>query len=220
MMAAPVFCCNADCVGTMVDSGALRAYGEIRLPADPCWIEVADHYSAFFRDRGALGLDYWVFVKNPWGAEVDFRFEGQIKNNGERWHFVLFRESLRADVGETEKHILSLLLGMAVAVATRIVDTQEKELSTGRKMHARKGRGRVFRHYDILLNEQAIRPKGASHGGTHAPPAWHIRRGHMRRLKDGRLVFVRSCEVGNKERGVVLKDYRVGEGVARPEHSR
>jgi hypothetical protein len=44
--------------------------------------------------------------------------------------------------------------------------------------------------------------------GTHAPPRWHIRRGHWRHLAD-RSVFVRACEVGDKSRGGVVKDYVV-----------
>ena len=93
---------------------------------------------------------------------------------------------------------------------------QERPLSAGRKMHARQGRGRVFKHYEVDLDAIQAAQQAVSHGGTHAPPAWHIRRGHMRRLKDGRSVFVRSCEVGSKERGVVLKDYRIGAAVAPP----
>ena len=44
-------------------------------------------------------------------------------------------------------------------------------------------------------------------GGTHASPRWHIRRGHYRQLPD-RMVPVRECEVGDKTRGGVVKDYR------------
>lgn len=44
-------------------------------------------------------------------------------------------------------------------------------------------------------------------GGSHASPRWHVRRGHWRQLSDGRRVFVRACEVGDPERGGVIKDY-------------
>lgn len=50
-------------------------------------------------------------------------------------------------------------------------------------------------------------------GGTHASPRVHLRRGHIRRIGDGRTVWVQACVVGSKH-GMVVKDYRV-----RPAHS-
>lgn len=49
-------------------------------------------------------------------------------------------------------------------------------------------------------------------GGTHASPRWHIRRGHWRTLLDGRRVFVQPCEVGDRARGGIVKDYTVSVG--------
>ena len=46
-------------------------------------------------------------------------------------------------------------------------------------------------------------------GGTHASPRLHDRRGHSRRLPDGRIVWVRACKVGDAGRGVVFHDYQV-----------
>ena len=48
-------------------------------------------------------------------------------------------------------------------------------------------------------------------GGTHASPRLHDRRGHSRRLPDGRIVWVRPCKVGDASRGVVFHDYQVKE---------
>ena len=48
-------------------------------------------------------------------------------------------------------------------------------------------------------------------GGTHASPRLHDRRGHSRRLPDGRIVWVRPCKVGDASRGTVFHDYKVKE---------
>ena len=48
-------------------------------------------------------------------------------------------------------------------------------------------------------------------GGTHASPRLHDRRGHSRRLPDGRIVWVRPCKVGDASRGTVFHDYQVKE---------
>jgi hypothetical protein len=67
-------------------------------------------------------------------------------------------------------------------------------------------------HQVEIVPERLVRSTAAQ-GGTHASPRWHVRRGHWRQLADGRRVFVRACEVGDPERGGVLKDYVI-EGCA------
>jgi len=44
-------------------------------------------------------------------------------------------------------------------------------------------------------------------GGTHASPRLHDRRGHWRKMKSGKTVWVRECKVGDPSRGVVWHDY-------------
>jgi hypothetical protein len=53
------------------------------------------------------------------------------------------------------------------------------------------------------------RSKSEEHGGTHASPRAHDRRGHWRSLPTGRKVWVKQCRVGDPDNGVVLKDYLV-----------
>lgn len=57
-----------------------------------------------------------------------------------------------------------------------------------------------------------IEPKQArreSLGGTHASPRLHDRRGHLRRLRNGKNVWVKACKVGKAELGAVFHDYEV-----------
>ena len=61
----------------------------------------------------------------------------------------------------------------------------------------------------VRIDPAKLIARGPHLGGTHATPRWHIRRGHWRNLADGRRVFVRECEVGDKSRGGVVKDYEV-----------
>jgi hypothetical protein len=48
-------------------------------------------------------------------------------------------------------------------------------------------------------------------GGTHASPRLHDRRGHIRRLKSGKNVWVKSCKVGKAELGTIFHDYQIKE---------
>jgi hypothetical protein len=45
--------------------------------------------------------------------------------------------------------------------------------------------------------------------GTHASPRLHDRRGHLRRLKSGRNVWVKACKVGDAAKGAVWHDYAI-----------
>jgi hypothetical protein len=48
-------------------------------------------------------------------------------------------------------------------------------------------------------------------GGTHASPRQHDRRGHLRRLRSGKNVWVRACKVGDASKGAVFHDYAIRE---------
>lgn len=88
-------------------------------------------------------------------------------------------------------------------------DIRDHKVSTAKRARlAREGlRGWVWRQ--VTVDTGRLRAAIPPLGGSHASPRWHIRRGHWRQLADGRRVFVRQCEVGDPERGGVIKDYLV-----------
>lgn len=55
------------------------------------------------------------------------------------------------------------------------------------------------------------KPQSESKGGTHASPRQHDRRGHLRRLRSGKNVWVKPCKVGDPSKGVVWHDYAIKE---------
>ena len=55
------------------------------------------------------------------------------------------------------------------------------------------------------------RPRQEAAGGTHASPRLHDRRGHLRRLRSGRNVWVKSCKVGDVNQGTIWHDYAIRE---------
>lgn len=48
-------------------------------------------------------------------------------------------------------------------------------------------------------------------GGTHASPRLHDRRGHLRRLRSGKNVWVKAHKVGDATLGTIFHDYQIGE---------
>lgn len=55
-------------------------------------------------------------------------------------------------------------------------------------------------------------PRQQGKGGSHASPRQHDRRGHLRRLKSGKNVWVKACKVGDAAKGVVFHDYQIRGG--------
>jgi hypothetical protein len=60
---------------------------------------------------------------------------------------------------------------------------------------------------DCFLGEHQERGECAR--GSHSSPRFHVRRGHIRRLPDGRRTWVKQCTVGDASLGRIDKDYRV-----------
>jgi len=74
---------------------------------------------------------------------------------------------------------------------------------------ARKNKPPMFSFRTLHLTGEAA-PHGAARAtGDRTSPRLHLRRGHIRRLLDGRRVWVRSAVVGAKGSGFVHKDYAV-----------
>lgn len=61
----------------------------------------------------------------------------------------------------------------------------------------------------LVLKTPVTRTVSEHQGGTHASPRQHIRRGHYRHYKSGKIAWVRDCIVGSLEQGFIHKDYRV-----------
>lgn len=49
---------------------------------------------------------------------------------------------------------------------------------------------------------------GLSLGGSHATPRGHTRRGHPRKLKSGKVIWIKECLVGDFSKGCVFHDYK------------
>lgn len=58
---------------------------------------------------------------------------------------------------------------------------------------------------------EPTQPRQAPKGGTHASPRLHDRRGHLRRLKSGKNVWVKAHKVGDSSNGLVFHDYAIKE---------
>lgn len=84
---------------------------------------------------------------------------------------------------------------------------QSKPTFTNRRKIAA-GKSPTYDWHTVTIEPaEAKRPH---QGGTHASPRLHDRRGHLRRLRSGKNVWVSPCKVGDPTKGVVFKDYQIG----------
>lgn len=78
------------------------------------------------------------------------------------------------------------------------------------KKRENKGKMPLFSFKEVVIDMSDNTEKPISISiGTHASPRVHLRRGHYRRLKSGTATWVKHCVVGDKNSGIVHKDYSV-----------
>jgi hypothetical protein len=82
------------------------------------------------------------------------------------------------------------------------------------KARAKRGKAPLFSYWTLQLDGKTER--GNDHGGTHASPRVHLRRGHPRQYTPGKWTWVQPHAVGNKAAGMVHKDYAAGPGLVSP----
>jgi len=73
------------------------------------------------------------------------------------------------------------------------------------KKRIAKGKAPIYEWTTVVI--EPPKPKVEPKGGTHASPRLHDRRGHYRKLRNGKLAWVKACKVGDASKGTVFKDY-------------
>lgn len=79
-----------------------------------------------------------------------------------------------------------------------------------RKAHCKKKSKHKLLEYKVLrLDLDKLSTSQEPGGGTHASPRLHLRRGHWRKYQNGEKKWIKPMWVGDKDLGVVHKDYEV-----------
>lgn len=74
----------------------------------------------------------------------------------------------------------------------------------------KKGKTPHFSYKTLHIRDSYIAGSGTdATGRKHESPRLHLRRGHIRTYKNGMKIWVQSCLVGDKSKGVIVKDYKV-----------
>lgn len=105
-------------------------------------------------------------------------------------------------------HILLRFLS-ALSCSNINIETEIKPDAKLNKARIKKGKVPLFEYKVLKIDPQSTVSDGSTLSGTHASPRTHLRRGHIRRLKNGTTVWVNGCVVGVNNKGIINKDYMV-----------
>ena len=189
-------------------AGRRLAAGPVRLPHPHVVFEVADR-----------GEEIRALIAYAWQTDAGAEALLLARHRTRRlWSDVLVRACFR-DGGWAEVEgnpraapeedsfgvCLTAMVWRALGILAEAGTVTEKTVS---QVHRPKFTGAGIRgwtwHQVEIVPERLLRTSEPQ-GGSHASPRWHVRRGHWRQLGDGRRVFVRACEVGDPERGGVIR---------------
>jgi hypothetical protein len=101
----------------------------------------------------------------------------------------------------------------AMRVGAVLEERQEKSYTRNRTFQ-KKGVGGFEYHVLRLPHGTVKETLGSRSGGERDGPRYHFRRAHLRNLSKGTQTCVRSCFVGNREKGEIKKEYKLEPGAA------
>lgn len=153
-------------------------------------------------NKGFVSEDQSTVVKNK-GCVPVFA-AALLLTSGNPEDFAHLTESARLDTADEAITIVQFCAIMNCQnVDTMKIEAPEKlnrkRLSSGKLP--------FYEYHILMINPLTSRINKADLGGTHASPRLHLRRGHIRRLSQERVVWVNASVVGNANNGIVDKSY-------------
>lgn len=149
--------------------------------------------------------DEWTVLDNIGGMTKtwdDFRvvdLEGNVK-------------SLSALQQATMKNGALSILNLLSALNCQNVAVGEEHIKIKKRFGTKKSKpkqiGEII-YKTLIIDQDAIQANSQSNEVRHGTAKkQHLRRGHIRRLKN-KTIWINDCVIGDKEKGVVEKDYKV-----------
>ena len=194
-------------------------FGFVELPYEKIWVEAVANENATFR----IG----AFVKREKHYEYGCEIEQHewllfaLFNGDKHWSFhnafvtrwsgtnvemhgVIDDDEMPGEqYGAWISHIYAAFLAARCKNVEAIENTPSR---LKRNRSNKKSKIPLFSDWTlhIILGDK----QSTEHGGTHASPRIHLRRGHVREYKPGLFTWVQECVVGTGP-GIVHKDYAV-----------
>ena len=153
--------------------------------------------SVDIRSNGCLQDSYYIAVSPNYARQMKQTVE-------------FCQEQARDFFRVTYRRIMSMaLLGLTEGITTA-KPTAPKTFVNAKRI--KKGKRPFFEWTTVVIEPRAAVPDPEPKGGTHASPKPHMRRGHIRRYKSGKVVTIKSMIVNKHkmpDEGFLFHDYRV-----------
>lgn len=188
---------NASCLYDF--GGELQREGLLRMPFDKMYVEYKEEFA-----NGTLPFS--IFVEN-WNIFVFLYYMN-------KWLCFHVEDDFETVVEAGGYYNFMVFLVLLASRSTTVLPSDE----LGKPMEASTASGPRLSHHLVKL--RSVEVERAEHGGHHAPPRLHWRRGHIRRQRHGpgramvKKVWIAPMLVGDAKRGVVTHDYQVCKGGA------
>lgn len=187
-----------------------------RLPYDRCWFEfqaITDKFPLV--STGIFCVDLLdgtvfsiIFNKRSgreWVLHGYFRF--RVEDNKVKTGHYPGGDPEVVEYNNFYSQVLYLFLSaLNCSNVKRIESKPPEKLNKKRKEIGKKPIFSTWTLHIDLDHPANIQHRGT---GTHASPRVHLRRGHIRRYKNGKFIWIQALVVGNKKLGLVHKDYAV-----------
>lgn len=143
-----------------------------------------------------------------------FYFDGGgviLIEDGKR-RFSVFSEFEDSKTSSREIQILGLILEKTLLALhctnVRSVDNNPPQAINRKRQKAGKIPLFTYKTLHVVAGERGgLHSQGDDEDDARISPRLHFRRGHVRRIGDGRITWVQQCMVGNRRLGVVEKAY-------------
>lgn len=159
---------------------------------------------------------FQVFVKLP--REDEWTILDNIGGMTKTWdNFRVF--DLEGDVKSlselqqaTMKNAAFSILNLLAALNCQNVGVTEEHIKIKKRFGSKKSKpkqvGEIV-YKTLIVDHEAIQAENQKNDVRHGTAKkQHLRRGHIRRLKN-KTIWINDCVIGDKEKGIVEKDYKV-----------
>lgn len=189
-----------------------------KLPYETCWFE-GDRIAP---DSDSQKAGFFCFNGEDGSVVTQIYAKSPISK---QWVFLFYVESL---FNKSSDQITSLcvpsddmaqmlctdLMGWLVAFLSalncinirRVKHSPDQALQ---KARCKRGKKPLFETWTLEIDLSKSDKETVGFGGAHASPRVHLRRGHARQHREGHWCWVQPCIVGNKDEGMIHKDYSV-----------
>ncbi len=153
----------------------------------------------------------WVIL--PICVSLESLSSGELEVKVIRDQEFSLKESVWNGYERAAEFLTVSVLELCEALSCSNVDSEVIETIDQRKNERRIRQGKLplYETRRLVIKAPLTRSAGNSAGGVsdRQGPREHLRRGHIRRMQDGRRIWVQSCVVGNRENGAIKKSYGV-----------